>query len=79
MRLQALKILVLSVFITTISHAQSYIVYDISFDNAMQHEAEVKVSFTKIKKGKFLTRLWTVGSGSSGNLLGKDLEDIIEF
>lgn len=57
MRLQALKILVLSVFITTMSHAQSYIVYDISFDNAIQHEAEVKVSFTKVKKGKFSFRM----------------------
>ncbi|NVK51820.1 MAG: M61 family metallopeptidase [Flavobacteriaceae bacterium] len=57
MRLQVLYIFILSVFITSFSYAQSYILYDISFNNAMQHEAEVKVSFTKIKKGTFSFRM----------------------
>jgi len=57
MRLQILKILVLSLCITTMSNAQSYINYDISFPNAVHHEAEIKVSFTKIKKGQFSFRM----------------------
>jgi len=57
MRLHKFKILLLSLCITAISNAQSYIAYDISFDNAAQHEAEIKVSFTKIKPGNFSFRM----------------------
>lgn len=63
MRAQFLKIFVLSLLITTISNAQSYIKYDISFPNAVHHEAEVKVSFTKIKKGKFSFRMSRTSPG----------------
>ena len=56
MRLHKFKILVLSLCFATISNAQSYINYDISFDNAAQHEAAIKVTFTKIKEGKFSFR-----------------------
>ena len=63
MRAQFLKIFVLSLFITTISNAQSYIKYDVSFPNAVHHEAEVKVSFTKIKKGKFSFRMSRTSPG----------------
>ena len=57
MRLHKFKILVLSLCFATISNAQSYINYDISFDNAAQHEAAIKVTFTKIKEGKFSFRM----------------------
>lgn len=57
MRLHKFKILLLSLCITTISAAQSYISYDISFDNAAQHEAAIKVSFTKVKTGTFSFRM----------------------
>ena len=63
MRLQLFKTLVLSLFITTLSNAQSYIKYDVSFPNAVHHEAEVKVSFTKIKKGKFSFRMSRTSPG----------------
>lgn len=63
MRTQFLKIFVLSLFITTISNAQSYIKYDISFPNAVHHEAEIKISFTKIKKGKFSFRMSRTSPG----------------
>ena len=63
MRIQFLKIFVISLFITTISNAQSYIKYDVSFTNAVHHEAEVKVSFTKIKTGKFSFRMSRTSPG----------------
>ena len=63
MRLQFFKILVLSLCITSISNAQSYIKYDVSFPNAVHHEAEIKVSFTKIKSGKFSFRMSRTSPG----------------
>ena len=63
MRLHFFKTLVLSLCITTIASAQSYIKYDISFNNAVHHEAEIKVSFTKIKKGKFSFRMSRTSPG----------------
>ena len=63
MRLPTFKILLLTLFITTQSNAQSYIKYNISFKNAAQHEAEIKVSFTKIKKGKFSFRMSRTSPG----------------
>lgn len=56
MRLQFFKVLVVSLIITTASNAQ-YITYDVSFDNAAQHEATIKVAFTKVKDGKFTFRM----------------------
>ncbi len=63
MRLHKFKILLLTLCITTLSNAQSYINYDISFTNAAQHEAEIKVSFTKIKTGKFSFRMSRTSPG----------------
>jgi len=63
MRLHKFKILLLTLCITTLSNAQSYINYDISFANAAQHEAEIKVSFTKIKDGKFSFRMSRTSPG----------------
>jgi len=63
MRLHKFKILLLTLCITTLSNAQSYINYDISFANAAQHEAEIKVSFTKIKAGKFSFRMSRTSPG----------------
>ena len=63
MRLHKFKILLLTLSITALSNAQSYINYDISFDNAKQHEAEIKVSFTKIKAGKFSFRMSRTSPG----------------
>jgi predicted metalloprotease with PDZ domain len=63
MRLHKFKILLLTLCITTLSNAQSYINYDISFANAAQHEAEIKVSFTKIKSEKFSFRMSRTSSG----------------
>lgn len=63
MRLHKFKILLLTLCITSLSNAQSYINYDISFANAAQHEAEIKVSFTKIKKGKFSFRMSRTSPG----------------
>ena len=53
MRLHKFKTVLVALCITVAGNAQSYINYDISFANAAQHEAEVKVSFTKVKKGPF--------------------------
>jgi len=63
MRLHKFKILLLLLCITSISYAQSYINYDISFPNAVHHEAEIKVSFTKINKGKFSFRMSRTSPG----------------
>jgi len=63
MRLLKFKILLLTLCITTLSNAQSYINYNISFANAAQHEAEIKVSFTKIKAGKFSFRMSRTSPG----------------
>lgn len=63
MGLHKFKILLLTLCITTLSTAQSYINYDISFANAAQHEAEIKVSFTKIKAGKFSFRMSRTSPG----------------
>ncbi len=63
MRLHKFKILLLTLCITIVGNAQSYINYDISFANAAQHEAEIKVSFTKIKKGKFSFRMSRTSPG----------------
>ena len=63
MRLHKFNILLLSLCISTLSYAQSYINYDISFNNAAQHEAEIKVSFTKIKSGKFSFRMSRTSPG----------------
>ena len=63
MRFHKLNFLLLALSITTLSYAQSYINYDISFNNAAQHEAEIKVSFTKIKSGKFSFRMSRTSPG----------------
>ena len=63
MRLHKFKILLLTLCITSLSNAQSYINYDISFANAAQHEAEIKVSFTKIKAGEFSFRMSRTSPG----------------
>jgi len=63
MRLHHFKVLLLTLCITTLSNAQSYINYTISFDNAAQHEAEIKISFTKIKDGKFSFRMRRTSPG----------------
>tara|TARA_R110001592_G_scaffold68484_1_gene209794 strand:- start:3723 stop:5525 length:1803 start_codon:yes stop_codon:yes gene_type:complete len=63
MRLHKFKILLLLLCITSISYAQSYINYDISFPNAVHHEAEIKVSFTKINKGKFSFKMSRTSPG----------------
>jgi len=63
MRFHQFKILLLALCVTTLSTAQSYINYDISFANAAQHEAEIKVSFTKIKAGKFSFRMSRTSPG----------------
>ena len=63
MRFHKLNILLLALCVTTLSYAQSYINYDISFNNAAQHEAEIKVSFTKIKSGKFSFRMSRTSPG----------------
>jgi predicted metalloprotease with PDZ domain len=63
MHLHKFKILLLTLCITTLSNAQSYINYDISFANAAQHEAEIKISFTKIKDGKFSFRMSRTSPG----------------
>lgn len=63
MRLLKFKILLLTLCIATLSNAQSYINYNISFANAAQHEAEIKVSFTKIKAGKFSFRMSRTSPG----------------
>lgn len=63
MRFHKLNFLLLALCITTLSYAQSYINYDISFNNAAQHEAEIKVSFTKIKSGKFSFRMSRTSPG----------------
>ena len=57
MRLQFIKILVVSLCVTATSFSQSYIKYDISFDNAAQHEAAIKVSFTNVTQGTFSFRM----------------------
>jgi len=63
MRLHLFKMVVLSLCITSLSHAQTYISYDISFANAAQHEAEIKVSFIKIKEGNFSFRMSRTSPG----------------
>jgi predicted metalloprotease with PDZ domain len=63
MRLHHFKILLLTLCFTTLSNAQSYINYTISFDNAAQHEAEIKISFTKITDGKFSFRMSRTSPG----------------
>ena len=63
MRFHKLNFLLLALCVTTLSYAQSYINYDISFNNAAQHEAEIKVSFTKIKSGKFSFRMSRTSPG----------------
>ena len=63
MRFFKFKLFVLLLCITTTGNAQSYINYSISFDNAAQHEAEIKVAFTKIKKGKFSFRMSRTSPG----------------
>ncbi|MBL4904875.1 MAG: M61 family metallopeptidase, partial [Flavobacteriaceae bacterium] len=63
MRFHSFKILFLFFFIVTIAKAQTYIAYDISFKNAVHHEAEIKVSFTKIKEGPFSFRMSRTSPG----------------
>lgn len=63
MRFSVIKILFLSLCIVQMSAAQSYITYDVSFNNAAQHEAEITVSFTKIKAGKFSFRMSRTSPG----------------
>ncbi len=63
MRLSLFKILFLSLCVIQLSTAQSYITYDVSFNNAAQHEAEITVSFTKIKAGKFSFRMSRTSPG----------------
>ncbi len=63
MRLHKFNFLLFVLCISSLSYAQSYINYDISFKNAAQHEAEIKVSFTKIKSGKFSFRMSRTSPG----------------
>ena len=65
MRFHTVKILfVLLCSVSITASAQSYITYDVSFPNAAQHEAEIKVSFTQIKEGTFSFRMGSSAPGS---------------
>ena len=65
MRFHTVKILfVLLCSVSISTSAQSYITYDVSFPNTVQHEADIKVSFTKIKEGAFSFRMGSSAPGS---------------